>query len=117
MEAHLERRPGFVLMRLSGDLRLWNHPEAEDTLRNALRSAFEEDPQPQLVLNLRDVSHVDSRGIGTLVRIPLECGRRRVNLRVVLPAGMIGQALQTVRIFEGWEKFADEAAAIQAAGS
>ncbi len=111
MDVQLERSSQSLFVRIRGDVRLWNRPEAEQKLQDALRHSLES-PAEQLVLNLREVTHIDSRGIGALVRVPVHCARNRISLKVILPGGGIGQALKTVRIFEGWANLSDEAAAL-----
>lgn len=114
VETQLERHAGFVILRVSGDLRLWGRSERGDELVNILRSGMQDHPS-RVVLNLRGLTNVDSMGISALVRIPVECGRQKLGLHVVLPSGIAGHALERVRILDGWPSYNDEAAAIKAA--
>lgn len=107
LEIQVERHPEFLLFRISGDLRLWNHSDREDKLVASFRSALEE-PPTEVILSLLGVHHVDSRGIGALVRIPIECSKRRIALKVVLPAGVPGSALRRVKIFDFWPELPAE---------
>lgn len=115
-------------MRLSGDLRLLSQAAPDrlvQSLRQALgdelasnvaadvRKQIRSDALPaaevaELVLNLRTVTEIDSLGIGALVRIPIECAKRGINLKVVMPAATAREALSAVRIFAAWPQFATE---------
>lgn len=97
-------------------MRLWGRSEHEEELVKLLRSGLQDRPS-QVVLNMRGLTNVDSLGISALVRIPIECARQKMGLKVILPPGIAGEALRRVRVFEPWPSFNDEAAAIQAAKS
>ncbi len=114
MQVQAERHPGLLVFRIAGDLRLWNHPEAEARLQTALRSGLKEAPE-QLVLNLGGLTHLDSLGIGSLVRIAAHCAREQIGLRVVMPSGITGEVLTQIRVFAGWPTFADEPTALGSA--
>jgi hypothetical protein len=47
-------------------------------------------------------------------RVLIECGKREIELSVVLPDGFPGQVLKRLHILDAWPAFADEAAAVQA---
>ncbi|MGA3075229.1 MAG: STAS domain-containing protein [Bryobacteraceae bacterium] len=65
MSLHIEQREseGIVILDLKGPLTL-GHGDAE--LRDTLR-AFDRSGKVNIVLNLKEVSHIDSTGLGTLV--------------------------------------------------
>src|ERR1051326_1624251 len=110
MEISTVRISGSLVVRASGDLRIWGHEAENDHLLNLLRA--ESDLPKQVILNLSQLTRVDSMGIGSLVRVVIECAKRDVGLKVVMPSGVAGEAIRCVRIFEAYPEFADEAAAI-----
>lgn len=114
MEAELERHSTFVLLRFKGDLRLWNRPEVEQRLLASLQSGLEGAPS-QVVLSLSGVTSIDTSGIAALVRVPIECARRNLELKVVMPPGMPGEALRRVKIFDYWPNFPEESSAVEPA--
>ncbi len=114
MNVELESHPGFLLLRVAGDLRLWGKQGQESPL-GTLHSQLEDAPE-RLVLNLTGVTNVDSLGIGAIVRMLIPCYKRHMDLKVVLPAGLAGEALRRVHVFDAWPEFPQEAEAIQAAG-
>ena len=115
MKANLERQPGHVILRVGGDLRLWGKREVEGQLLRLLRA----EPQlpGQLVLNIAEIHHLDTAGICEMVRVIVECTKREVDLKLVLPRGVPGEALRRLHIFDAWQEFREEAAAVQAAAS
>ncbi len=116
MEAELERHPGFLVLRVKGNMRLWGHPELEARLLQTFRAGLDDSPA-QLVLNMGGLTNLDTLGIAALVRVLIECSKRKMDLKVVLPPGMAGEALRCVRVFEPWPSYQDEQAAIQAAAA
>jgi len=65
MSLHIEQREseGIVILDLKGPLTLG---EGDSELRDTL-SAFDQSGKVNIVLNLKEVSHIDSTGLGTLV--------------------------------------------------
>ncbi len=100
MDVALTVSSGAFALRVSGDMRLWNRESGNECLVNLLRA--QENLPKQMILNLAEVEHLDSLGVGALARLLVECGKQEMNLNVVLPAGLPGQVLKSVRIFDAW---------------
>jgi|SRR5215216_1092715 len=81
----IERRDGAVVVRLAGELDLYN----ADTLRAALLDAATDAPA-RLVVDLADVRFIDSTALGVLV----ETHSRVASLRLAAPALETRRALQ-----------------------
>ena len=109
MEIHLERVQEAIVLRVSGDLRVWGKGRETEPL-DVLRA--EAPPLPCVILNLSGIHHIDSLGIASLARVVIECGKRDLGLRVVLPCGFPREVLKQVRIFDAWPQFQDEASAL-----
>ena len=119
MEAELERRGECLVLRVRGDMRLWSRPEQAESLLEKFRSGLG-NPPAQLVLSLGDVEHVehiDTRGIMALVPVLVECSRRKIELKMVMPSGVAAEPMRYVRIFAPWPSFPNETAALQAVGA
>ncbi len=116
MAAQLERHPQHLLVRITGDLRLWNHSDREEEVLGTTFAGLEEHPQ-QVVLSLRGVSFVDSCGIAALVRILVRCVRQGTGLQVVIPTGIAGEALRRIHIFDAWPELKEEPAASRVLGA
>lgn len=114
VEVQVENHPGCVLFRLAGDVRLWNHLGEEDAILGGFSELLETAP-PQLVLSLRKVHQIDSRGISVLVRIMTELFRKKIPLTVVLPAGVPGEALRHARVLDVCPRFHEEDEALRSA--
>lgn len=115
VEIQLEPYVHFLLLRVSGDLRIWDRPELEKQLQQGFQSVFDSE-QKLLILSLRGLSHIDSHAIGMLARFLAGCERRQVAVNIVTPAGVPEAALRIVRILTGFTKFDDEAMAMLACG-
>jgi anti-sigma B factor antagonist len=81
----IERRDGAIVVRLAGELDLYN----ADTLRAALLDAATELPA-RMVIDLADVRFIDSTALGVLV----ETHSRVAALRLAAPALETRRALQ-----------------------
>jgi len=114
MEAELKQQPGIVILRLAGDLRLHGHSEPQYKLMR-LRSAALEQQKGILILNLGAVTKLDSLGLAELSLFPIDCGKRHVDLKLVMPSGGLRETLKQLRIFEAWPIFEDETAALRSA--
>lgn len=115
MQANLAREAGHAVLRVAGDLRLWGKDVEEGRLLRLLRA--EQHLPGQLVLNMAEIHHLDTAGICELVRVIVECSKRDVDLKLVLPRGVPGEALRRLHIFDAWQEFHEESAAVQAAAA
>ena len=111
MEIKFENAPGTLIVRVAGDLRLWGHAPEEARLTGLIRA--QENLPPRVVVNMSGITRLDTAGIASLIRIPIEAARRNAEVRVILPPGVPGQALHQLHVFEAWPNFADEAAAVR----
>ncbi len=113
METELQRHPGYLVFRVGGDLRLWNHKDREDQLL-AQMPENAQIPANHILLDLQDLKYVDSKGITALVRILVRGLRQNCKMSVVLPGGLPGDALRRIHIFAPCQEFPDRAAALAA---
>ena len=116
MESEVTLQPGYILIRIKGDMRLWGRPEMERTLLDKFRASFDDNVR-SVILNLVGLTSLDTMGIAALVRVLIECTKRKVGLKIVMPAGVPGESLRRVRIFEAWPSFHDEQTAVAACSS
>ncbi len=114
MEVHTESHPEYFLLRIAGDMRLWNRANVEAQLRDKLGEVLENESLRRILLNLRGVTLLDSLGIAALARVPISCLRRNIDMKIVMPPGVPGEALKQLGIFWAWQVFEDEPAALQA---
>jgi anti-anti-sigma factor len=107
MEAHLQHHAGCAILRISGDLRLWDHNDAAKELLKQLPADMAL-PGNRLVLDLAGVDHIDSLGITALVKVLIACVKSNVGICTVMPGGTAGQSIRSTRIFAAWPEFASE---------
>lgn len=113
MEAELEKQDSSLVLRLKGDVRLWGRSEMEKDLLERFRNELT-DTTKCVILNLSRITYLDTMGIAAMVRLLIECSKRHIDLKVVMPTGVPGESLRRVRIFEPWPSFHDESAALRA---
>jgi anti-anti-sigma regulatory factor len=114
VKPEVDKHPGFIVLRVSGNMRIWGRQELEKELLETFRSALDSSPA-QLVLNLAPVTAIDTLGIAALVRVLIECSRRQMELKIIMPPGTPGEAIRCVRVFEPWPEFKSESEAVEAA--
>lgn len=111
MQVILQPHPHCAVLRVSGDLRVWNHERDEQELLTLLPADMKL-PGNRLVLSLADVTHIDSLGITVLVKVVILCTRNHVDICTVLPRGTAGAAIRSTRIFAAWPDFESEQVAL-----
>lgn len=111
MQASLQRHPHCAVLRVSGDLRIWNHERDEQEILKLL-PADGSLPANRLVLSLAGVDHIDSLGITVLVKVVILCTKNHVDIFTVLPGGTAGVAIRSTRIFAAWPECESEHDAI-----
>ncbi len=106
---------GTLVIRVSGDLRIWGKEEHQEQLINALRNAI---PAPtRVIFNMSGIHHIDTAGVGSMARLLIECGKRELDLRVIMPVGFAEQVLKRLHIFDSWPAFPNERAALDSDSS
>jgi anti-anti-sigma factor len=87
-----------------------------DLLTAEIRKLAENAPC-NLLLNLADVSQVDSSGISTLVRSFVTLERDGGSLKILNPSGHVREILELTRLVNCLPTFTDEAQALASFGS
>lgn len=114
MQVSLHRHTNCAVLRVSGDLRIWNHETDEQELLKLLPAGMTL-PGNRLVLSLADVTHIDSLGITVLVKVVILCTKNHIDFCTVLPPGTAGVAIRSTRIFAAWPEFKNEDDAVNQA--
>ena len=84
---------------------------ASDSLNAELRSLAQTMPCDILV-NLAEVTQVDSTGINALVRSYVTLRRNRGNLKILHPTGYVREVLETTQLINCLPVYTDEAEAL-----
>jgi anti-anti-sigma factor len=64
MKVALDTVSGVLIVRLSGDMRIWGYERHQERLLTLLRA--QETPPKRMILNLAAVQHMDTAGVGAL---------------------------------------------------
>src|SRR5215204_3870198 len=103
------RRPRFSLMdvnrtplglRLRGELDAATAPQLETTVREALLES-----EGAFVLDLSDVTFMDSGGVNELLRARSLLGREERALALICPPGQVSDVLDTIGIADLFTRF------------
>ena len=98
------------VVRLTGDLRLWGKQGISDQIRDTIHSLMTSGKK-QVILNLAEITRIDSRGIGCLARCHATAITQRADLRLVLAPGLVLETLTQLNFVRMCPFFPDEAAA------
>ncbi len=71
----------------------------------------------KLLLNLADLTQVDSSGLSVIVGTCVSLRRQGGDLRVLRPSGLVLEVFRVVRLLEAIPSFEDEAQALASFGS
>ncbi|HWO40124.1 MAG TPA: STAS domain-containing protein [Candidatus Acidoferrum sp.] len=84
---------------------------ANDILNKQLRQLID-DGTDKILVNLADVTQLDSSSIGTIVRAFISLKHRGASLKLLGPRGNVRMVLETVHLLEVIPSIEDEAQAI-----
>ena len=84
---------------------------ANDLLRNQLRELIEEGTN-KILLNLTDVTQLDSSSLSTIVGVFISLKRRDGSLKLLGPQGNVRLVLETVHLLDVIPSIEDETQAI-----
>jgi anti-sigma B factor antagonist len=108
-----QREIGCVtILDLSGPITLG---ESSVLFGKAIRELTNDD-RTKILLNLRDVSSIDSAGIGELVRAYILVKTRTGEMKLLNPTGKVRDLLDITRLLRVIEVFTDEALALRSFG-
>jgi len=109
LDINVRKRSQVQLIHLRGQLRLG---QAVDELRQTIEELLG-NGETRLALNLAEVPMVDSSGIGLLVRFLASTKQRGGSLKLVQPSTFAVRTLRLVGVFNLFEVFDDDDAAVQ----
>jgi len=109
----------IIEMRSVGDIRILDFSgkitlgEGTQSLRKAVRNAMENGTK-SIILNLREVSYVDSSGLGELMRTYTSITSAGGRLKLLHVTDRIRELLEMAKLLSYFEAFDDEKAALDA---
>lgn len=112
MDISVRKRSQVQLIQLRGQLRLG---QGVDDFRTTFDQALGEG-DTRFVVNLDEVTMIDSSGIGLLVRYLASTKQRGGNLKLVKPSAFAVKTLRLVGVLNLFEIFDDDNAAVESFG-
>ena len=109
MDINVRKRSQVHVVQLRGNLRMGS---AVDGLRQILEENMGVG-DTRFVLNLAEVSMIDSTGIGLLVRFLASTKQRGGNIKLVQPSKFAVQTLRLVGVLNLFEIFDNDDAAVE----
>jgi anti-sigma B factor antagonist len=109
MTANIRRIEGVNIVDLSGRITIG---EGTIILKDAVRNLLQRN-EKKILLNLADVSYIDSSGIGELVSSFTTVGNQGGKLKLLNLTKKVHDLLSITKLLTVFEVFEDEAKAIQ----
>jgi anti-sigma B factor antagonist len=109
MTANIRRIEGVNIVDLSGRITIG---EGTMVLKDAVRNLLQRN-EKKILLNLADVSYIDSSGIGELVSSFTTVGNQGGKLKLLNLTKKVHDLLSITKLLTVFEVFDDEAKAIQ----
>jgi len=113
MEISLGDCAGVAVLRLRGDLRLWGQQGMIEQVRDRLHSLIAQGHK-RLILNLSQVTHIDSRGIGCVARCVATAADQGAQMHLVVVPGLILDTLVKLKFTAILSTHPDEKTAAEA---
>ena len=113
MDIEVRTQSHVKIVKMSGRLGLGAPLDQTNSTLNDLLDSGES----RIVLDLQDVSMIDSSGIGLLVRHLTAAKQRGGSMKLLNPSKLAVQTLKLVRVLNLFEIFEDQQAAIESFGS
>jgi anti-sigma B factor antagonist len=108
MEINVRKRSPAQVVQLRGPVRLGT---GVDTFRQTLDEILA-DGDTRIVLNLEEVSMLDSSGIGVLMKSLASAKQRGGDIRLVNPSKFVSQTLRMVGLLNLFQTYPDEDSAV-----
>ncbi|MBL8020669.1 MAG: STAS domain-containing protein [Leptospirales bacterium] len=93
MEMLAEERENAVIVRLAGEIDLYNAPDLRQLLSEQIRKG-----NTRIVLDMNRISYVDSSGLGVLISATTEATKRGGGLKLVSLSQNVRAVIDLVRL-------------------
>ncbi len=111
-KATIRQQGGVAIIDLAGRITLG---EGSGTVRNAIKDLIDKGER-KILVNLGDVSYVDSSGLGELVGAYATVGNRGGTIKLLKAQKSVRDLLQVTKLYTVFEVYEDEAAALASFG-
>jgi anti-sigma B factor antagonist len=108
LQLSVRQADGVVIVDLQGKATIGR---ANDLLNQQLRQLID-DGTSQILLNLTDVTQLDSSSISSIVRAFVSLKHRGASLKLLRPRGQVKLVLETLHLLDAIPSAEDEAQAI-----
>ena len=109
LKANVRRAGDVAIVDLAGRITLG---EGSGTLRNAIKELVQSG-QKNLLVNLKDVTYLDSAGLGELVGSYASVTNVGGNIKLLNPQAKVHDLLQITKLYTVFVTFDDEAEALR----
>ncbi len=108
LSTSIREKDGVTIVDLSGRITLG---EASETLRDTVRESLSKG-QKKILLNLGDVGHIDSSGLGWLVSSYATASKQGATVKLVNVGQNVNDLLLITKLYTVFEVFENETEAV-----
>lgn len=92
----IDRSEGATIVQVHGEIDM----EVADEVLATLRSTLDGEPPERIIVDLYDVTLLDSTGVGALVAAYKEAAERGIRLVVINPRGIVQRVLRIAGVLD-----------------
>ena len=108
MQLNTRLNENIIIIDITGEVDLYNSPNIKDMIIDKMNSGYK-----KIVLNLNDVSYIDSSGIGTLIYCRTTLNQANGQLKIINIKDSVKRIFELTRLVNYFNVFDSEEAAIK----
>ena len=108
MQLNTRFNENIIIIDITGEVDLYNSPNIKDMIIDKMNSGYK-----KIVLNLNDVSYIDSSGIGTLIYCRTTLNQANGQLKIINIKDSVKRIFELTRLVNYFNVFDSEEAAIK----
>lgn len=98
---------GVTLLDIKGEIDLYNAPDIKDTIKNQIDAG-----KKKIIINLKDVSYIDSSGIGALISSLSNLKKVGGGLKIIHVYDSVKKVFELTKLTSFFEIFNNEDEAV-----
>jgi anti-sigma B factor antagonist len=108
MDITTRSRGDIIILDITGEIDLYNAPEIKDIVNKLI-----EDRRYNVIINLEDVSYIDSSGIGALISSLSNLKKYHGGLKIINVYASVRKVFELTKLTSFFEIFDSEEAAVE----
>jgi len=107
MEISQEEKESIIILKIQGEIDLYNAPEIKDTIQKAI-----EEEKYNIIIDLEKVSYIDSSGIGALISSLSNLKKYQGSLKIIHVFASVKKVFELTKLTSFFEIYDSEEEAL-----